>query len=153
RLDHAFHFRTGKRAHHSRERRRFGNVNARDFCVTIRRPHETNVQHTGQLLVIDKNAFSAYQAVFFFAANRLTTPLCRTAPVAGGRLRTRLCVRLCFLGARDSRHGLRPMPLECYPSAFCKPSINFCTFFFAKGSSMPPAREAIRPTMVDCPSQ
>src|SRR5581483_5632901 len=32
-----------------------------------------------------------------------------------------------------------------YVNAFCKPSINFCTFFFPSGSSNPPATEVRRP--------
>ena len=66
---------TGKCADDSGQRLGFGNIDAGDVRVRVRRAHEHEVQHAEQLDVVDKLAPAADQARVFLALEGLADPI------------------------------------------------------------------------------
>ena len=65
----------GQSADDAWQRLGFGDIDAGDVGVRIRRAHEDQVQHAEQLDVVDKFAFAADQARVFLALDRLADPV------------------------------------------------------------------------------
>ncbi len=93
---------TGKCADHTGQRLGFGNINAGDFRMRVRRAHEHEVQHAEQLDVVDKLPLAADQARVFLALDGLADP------ISGLIMR---CGRHAFPGP-----GLKPL-CRTFPSS------------------------------------